>query len=90
MSEDEKLEYVKRHVDVSSARIYFEDRILSAETKAEIDHLNTSSSRKWTYSHLLQGCRARVGPAYEKNVTPVLDNDDALRMWAYARMCAKA
>jgi ribosomal protein L22 len=89
MTPDEKLTYIKRYVQEKSARVYFRETQLTQWAVEECERLNRTSARKWQYEHLTRGFMSAVAPPYVKDVTPVLDNDDALLMWAHARMLSR-
>ena len=86
MTPDQQLAYMQEYTNKNCARVFFKDTTMTAWAKEAIDDLG--GARKWSYSHLLRGFQAAVAPEVT-NATPVLDTDDAIRMWAFARYCLK-
>ena len=77
-------DYVQKRVNETAGRCFFERRQLSASIRAQIDGYKSSGGRQWDYSHLLGGFYCTQAQ-FTEGVTPVMDNDACMTMWAYTR-----
>ena len=84
MNAEQLDDYVQKRVNETAGRCFFQRRQLSASIRAQIDGYKSSGGRQWDYSHLLGGFYCTQAQ-FTEGVTPVMDNDACMTMWAYTR-----
>jgi hypothetical protein len=89
MSYNELMQHVVSKVNHSCKRVYFERTEFSQKNRITINQVNSSKwgdKRKWRYNHLLaDGFLRGKAPEFIKGVTPVMNNDDAIANFCYAK-----
>ena len=94
MSPEQFKEHVLQKIMASSGRTYFAKQQMPPHVVQMIDKINCNRTpgtekARWRYDHLVGGfwgAKAPVFVADGPNKTVVMDNDDAIAMWAYSRI----
>ncbi len=91
MNYEELLAHVIQKVNKASDRVFFQKSPLTQKVMNDINTGNSNSwqTRKWRYDHLLKGDISWAqAPVFIKDVTPVMDNDDVILNYVFAKTLA--
>jgi hypothetical protein len=88
--EEEILQQVIKVVNAKAQRVYWRQESLEPWVMQHFDDINKACKKPWSYAHLVHGFWATTGPEYNDDVTPILNTEDMLTLYAHVRFALEA